>query len=188
MCNFISWIEKDNNVLFLTSEDIFHTQRGKELQNYTTPDDFVGHGAIRWFFNCAGGENRECEDFSTPANFPDEIVRAFKLGKFRGLGIAKEVLILSALAEYEKVQQSAIAKVDKSRQEAWIECERVRQTILIKYKTNNLTWMEYKKICDTEWIEYKKLQKPVWDEYEQVTQSTFWDLFSNLNNRVEIWR
>jgi hypothetical protein len=91
MCEFISWKEiktpTGTEILFLTRDDIFNTSRGAELRQHTTPEDFVGHGAIAFYYQIAAnkGINRECTDFSTPDNFPPEIVAAIKAGKMLGM-------------------------------------------------------------------------------------------------------
>ena len=113
MCVFISWKEFDGgDVFFLTAKDIYYTERGKELRDFScSKDDFIGHGAIDFFFDLRGkGKNKECTDFSSPNNFPPPIVKAIKAGEFRGLGTAKELLSASALAKYEKVQAPTLAK------------------------------------------------------------------------------
>ena len=121
MCDFISWIEKDSQVIFLTADDVFNTKEGKELQKYCQDkSDLVGHGAIRRYYgNFKGGTEKECTDFSTPDNFPLEIVKAIKSGKMAGLGIAEGLLTKSALAEYEKIRQPAWAEYDKITQSAF---------------------------------------------------------------------
>lgn len=90
-------------------------------------EDYIGHGATRLFYdNFEGGEERECTDFSTPENFPDEIVTALKKGEFRGLGLSSQLLIKTAWAEYEaeyeKVEQELfwnIFDVKKNRNKLW---------------------------------------------------------------------
>ena len=133
MCEFVSWIEKDDEVLFLTGEDVFHTKRGKELQKYcSSKDDLTGHGAIRWYFAkddipLQGGKEKECTDFSTPDNFPKAIVKAIKRGEMAGFqdDIPLELLMASAWAEYEKVAASALAEYEKVRAPARAEYNKV---------------------------------------------------------------
>jgi hypothetical protein len=51
LCDFCSWIEKGDDILFLTGNDVFNSKRGLELQKYCkSKDDLTGHGAIRWYF------------------------------------------------------------------------------------------------------------------------------------------
>jgi len=102
MCKFVSWIEKDGVLWYLTDKDI-QSKRGKEYRDYNPcRDDDRGHGAIRWFYDLKGGKERECFDFSTPSNFPSEIVEAIKQGNFsRWFGPVPDGLLVAPLyAEY----------------------------------------------------------------------------------------
>jgi len=104
MCQFISWIEKDGRLWYLTSTDL-SSKRGKETRDYCgTPTDYPGHGAIRHFYGLKGGVNREQADFSSPANFPPQIAADIKAGKFcRWFGeIPRGLLCAQLYAEYQK--------------------------------------------------------------------------------------
>ncbi len=96
MSEFVSWYETlDGNVHFLTDADM---PRAKECG---VMDDVVGHHALYavkgWTTdNKPMGEERECTDFSTPANFPPAIVAALKAGRVT-YGDFPEGLLLSAL-------------------------------------------------------------------------------------------
>lgn len=160
MCEFASWVEKDDKVYFLTANQVFNTTRGKALQKYCgNSDDYVGHGAIRQYYNLKDGTNRECTDFSTPDNFPIEIADAIKGGKFRGITVVKELLTQPALAEYNKITQPACAEYNKIQQPALAE---------------------YKKI--------RKIRQSALAEYEKIQQAAFWDLFAIPENRNPNWR
>ena len=119
MCEFISWIEVGDELFFLTDDDI-NSSRGRKLKKHLGQEyhnDIKGHGAIEWYFDMQGkGVHKECTDFTTPDNFPPEIITAIKGCKFRNIGIAEKLLNKSALAEYEKVRQSAWAEYEKVRQ------------------------------------------------------------------------
>jgi hypothetical protein len=203
MCEFVSWVESDGHVLFLTASDVFEGRKGKELREYCgSSDDYVGHGAIRYFYGLSDfkGANKECTDFSSPTNFPAEIVAAIKNGQMRGLGISKELLKQSAWAEYEKVRQSAWAEYEKVKQSAWAEYKKVRQSALAEYeKVRQSAWAEYEKVEQSAWAEYKKVEQSAlaeyekvrqsaWAEYEKVRQDTFWNLFAVKKNRASAWR
>ncbi|MCR4293602.1 MAG: hypothetical protein NUV76_12085 [Candidatus Kuenenia sp.] len=90
-------------------------------------DDYIGHGATRFYYDFDGGMNRECTDFSDPANFPTEIVVDIKAGKFRGLGITGKLLRRSALAEYKKIRQSALEEYEKVRQSAFWDLFKIKK-------------------------------------------------------------
>ncbi len=49
MCEFMSWIEKGKDVLFLTAKDI-NSSRGKKVFKDCKDNDFLGHNAIRTFY------------------------------------------------------------------------------------------------------------------------------------------
>lgn len=127
MCERFSWIEKDGEVLFLTPYDVFETRRGKQLQKHTpSAEDWHGHGAIRWFYlNLKGGVERECTNFSSPKNFPPELVKAIKAGQMWGFGVTDKMLVMlhkPAWAEYDKVHNAAFGKLFKkkaNRIKAW---------------------------------------------------------------------
>lgn len=86
MCEFISWIEKDGRILFLTDKEIFSSQ-GKERLEGCQDNDFLGHGAIRRFFApCSekmfrGGEEKEQEDFWNTITLPKQIAELLKTPK-----------------------------------------------------------------------------------------------------------
>jgi hypothetical protein len=172
MCEFISWKEfktdAGTEILFLTYDQIYNSKRGRELQKYTTPDDFIGHGAIDFYYELGGkGQNRECTDFSTPGNFPPEIVEAIKAGKFYLMGSPERLLKQSALAEYKKIKQSAYAEYEKIDQPALAEYEKIQQSA---------------------YAEYEKIEQPAYAEYKKIKQEKFWELFFVPENRAEVWR
>ena len=186
MCEFISWIEKDDEVLFLTGNEVFNTKRGRELQNHCkSKDDLTGHGAIRWYFGTddkpiSGGKERECTNFSTPDNFPKQIVRAIKKGQMWGFDDAtpQELLTNTAWAEYEKITNPARAEYEKIMNTAWVEYEKI----------TNTAWAEYEKIKNTARAEYEKIKNTAWAEYEKIENTAFWNIFADVNNRNPKWR
>jgi hypothetical protein len=174
MCEFVSWIEtkdkKKTTVWFLTGKQVFHSKRGKELQDYTkSTADLVGHGAIRWFYGLkeSQGINKECSDFSTPNNFPLDISKAIKDGSMRDMDAPLQLLTPKAWAEYQKIKQSALAEYQKIEQPAWAEYQKIEQPAL---------------------AEYQKIEQSALAEYQKIKQSAFWDLFSVAKNRVKVWR
>ena len=135
MCEFLSWIEKGDKVYFLTGKQVYDTPKGKALKEWSQniEDDKTGHGAIRFYYNIVGGEDKECSDFSTPDNFPPVIAKAIKVEKMRRMGISKQLLTQQAWAEYKKIEQPAGAEYDKIRQQAWAEYDKIRQQALAEY-------------------------------------------------------
>jgi len=161
MCEFISWIEHDGKNWFLTKNEI-NSDKGKELIEFCgRTEDLVGHGAIRKYYGFKGGFNRECTDFSTPENFPKEIVQALKDGLFEGLGLPLKILTTSAKAEYDKIILSAWAEYDKIRQAAWAEYDKIEQPAKA----------EYDKIVQPAKAEYDKIVQPAKAEYDKIRQA-----------------
>lgn len=62
MCEFISWIEKGNDIFYLTDKEIFSKQ-GQELLLGCKDNDFLGHGAIRKFYSLQYGREHEVKNF-----------------------------------------------------------------------------------------------------------------------------
>ena len=200
MCDFISWIEVGEDILFLTGKDVFETKRGRELQVYCQSSvDLVGHGAIRRYYGITGGTKRECTDFSSPDNFPAQIVKAIKAGEFRGLGKDLKLLTPSALTEYEKVGQPTWAEYDKVRQSVWAEYQRAKQYALTEYeKVEQSARAEYEKVQyalakynkagQSASAKYNKAGQSASAKYDRAEQKVFWDLFANPKNRIKAWR
>ena len=118
MCNFISWVEYNNELFYLDNEKL-DTKEGRKLLKYyednNSMDDVDGHGAIRRYYPELEnrGEDIECEDFSSPDNFPKEISDKIKKGWFSNIQFRDpplQLLSKEGLAEYEKIQQSARAE------------------------------------------------------------------------------
>jgi vacuolar-type H+-ATPase subunit E/Vma4 len=47
---------------------------------------------------------------------------------------------------------------------------------------------EYDKIVKSATAEYNKIEESARAEYNKIKKSTFWNLYKNPNNRIEIWR
>jgi len=129
MCEFVSWIKDKKKIHFLTANQVFDTPRGKLLRDHIgergcPADDYVGHGAIRFFYELDSGigTQKECTNFSTPQNFPPQIVKAIKDGKFWRLGIPEGILTAPAREAYCKAKAQAFAELfadPNNRVEAW---------------------------------------------------------------------
>ena len=130
MCNFISWVEYKGEILFLTKHEL-RTNKGKELTKHLGLqyyNDIKGHGAIEHYYDLKSnsGVHRECEDFSSPDNFPLVIQEAIKRGDFEGIGTAKGLLTDSVYADYKKIVQSTYANHIKIIQSAFWKLFKVR--------------------------------------------------------------
>jgi len=171
MCEFLSWTEYKGKLYYLTDFEL-NTRDGEKLKkklDYAFYEEIKGHGAIKEYFGLSHSQCRdhECTDFSTPNNFPVEIVKKIKAGEFSRIGIAEGLLTQPAWAEYEKVEQPARAEYKKVERSAWAE---------------------YKKVEQSARAEYEKVIQSAWAEYEKVRQSAFWALFMSSENRIETWR
>ncbi len=169
MCHFISAVKMPTGKYkFLTGYQLFRTKHGQELVKTISLDDWCGHGTIREYYHLAvdEGEDYEFTNFSSPDNFPPDIVRAIKDGKMKGFDMPKELLTAPA----DKAWQEATATADKAYQEAIAPADKA--------------WQEAKATADKAWQEAKAPAYKAWQE----AKATAWDLFAIPENRVEAWR
>ena len=133
MCQFISWKFYEGKNYFLTNEDL-DTKEGKKLLKSDVIADLYGHGALQSYYPELEhkGNNLECSDFSSPDNFPKEIVKAIKQGKLSRIGICLDILNVIGKAEYKKIEQPAWAEYEKIEQIIFSEI--VKQK---KYRKDN---------------------------------------------------
>ena len=181
MCHFVSWVEKDSKVYYLTGKQVYETRRGKELQKYSgnIEDDKLGHGAIRLYFDLEGGNDMECTDFSDTRNIPVEIVTAIKDGKMRGMvAEVHSLLTTTAWKVYQEIKASAWKGCQESTASAWKGYEETKASDCQAYEeTIASAWKGCQETIDT-----------ACQAYEETIASAFWDLFTDPNNRVEAWR
>jgi len=182
MCEFISWIEKNKDIIFLTGDDVFRTKEGKKLQKYCgNNEDLVGHGAIRRFYNIPHnvGVNIECSNFLSPRNFPKEIVKAIKSGKMRGLGTPDGLLLKKAnplLPVYSPDIKRRLARIKKNKEANYLPTNNIES--MFHWGATKEGHDFWSKICRQ--IESKK-EKP-------TTQNKFWNAFKIKKNRRRAWR
>lgn len=169
MCHFVSWIEVTDNTgrvknYYLTGNQVFDTPRGQLLRDWCqSQDDYVGHGAIRFFYEMDSGigVERECTDFSSPDNFPPEIVSDIKSGKMRGLGFVSDMLSETGLSKYINIWRPA-----------WDEYIKLKEL-----KKEQFTWEKHSRDI-----------RIALANYEEIRPNAFWDLFADINNRISAWR
>ena len=170
MCELVSWLKVDKNVFFLTDDDL-KGRKFAEYKNYNPQwrQDIYGHGAIFYFYPELKnkGVQEECTDFSSPDNFPKEIVTAIKNCKLTKFNIAKQLLTQLARREYDMIKQST-----------WEEY----------YKIWQLNRDKYIKIRTSAQDKYNGIKELNWDEYNRVRLLEFWKLFKVKKNRVKAWR
>jgi hypothetical protein len=179
MCEFLSWISMPNGELKYISNFELNTREGKKLKKelgYYFYQEIKGHGAIKTYFGIRHGKGmeRECTDFSTPDNFPAEIVKKIKSGEFSQIGFSMGLLNDAALAEYEGIKQAAWAEYKKIEQPARTEYEEIKQAAWTEYeKIEQPAWAEYKEIKQAAWTEYKEIKQAAWAEYEGIKQAAW---------------
>ena len=168
MCEFISWKEYKGKVYFLKDSDL-NTKEGEKLLKPEVIVDLSGHGAIENYYPelADKGDNKECTDFSSPKNFPKEIVKAIKSGKISRIGFNLQLLNDKGRAEYEKIEGQALAEYRKIEGQALAE---------------------YEKIKGQAWAEYEKIKGQAWAEYGKIKGQAFWKIFKDLKNRPQEWR
>ena len=181
MCEFPSWTELGGRLYYLTAADLA-TREGRALRKHlgaAFTDDIKGHGAIDYYHGLQGsGRHCECTDFSSPANFPAEIVEAIKSGAFRGIGVAPELLGDAARAEFDRVWDAAMTEHNWVREAAGAEYDRGRAAARA----------EFDRVRDAAMTEHNWVREAARVEYDRVLQKIFWDLFADPANRVEVWR
>jgi len=182
MCEFVSWVEKGQSVYFLTGKDLLETDRGREYREWNSGahavDDYTGHGAIRWYHKLEGGVDRECSDFSSPANFPSQIAEAIKRGLYRGLGHPQELLAQPALSDYHRITQPALSEYQRITQPALSEYQRIRRA----------AYADYHRITQPAYADYHRIRQAALSDYHRIEQAAFWDLFAVMENRNPNWR
>jgi len=77
MCDFISWVEikeeEKKEIFYLTDKEVF-SKEGKEKLKGSLGSDFIGHAAIRTFFDLGErGRDREINDFWKLNRLPKEL-------------------------------------------------------------------------------------------------------------------
>ena len=157
MCEFISWVEIAGKVLFITDKE--HEELMSKGDNRDKSERW-GHGAIREYWNLKDNEgvNKECTDFSSPANFPPAVAEAIKmkLMDYSSPRCPDELLETTARKKYEAIKTPA--------------------------------WKEYEAIDTTALKEYMAIETSALKKYMAIETTAFWKLFSNVKNRVKVWR
>lgn len=185
MSEFISWKEVttadgDTEILFLTHDQIYNSKRGRELQKHTTPDDYIGHGAIAFYYEIDPkiGVDKECTDFSSPNNFPSAITEAIKAGRFYLLAEPKQLLTKKSRNSLDDDYE---AKLKPLYDDYWAKLKPLDDDYLAKLKP---LYGDYEAKRKPLYDDYLAKRKPLDDDYK----TRFWELFSNPQNRPSVWR
>jgi hypothetical protein len=179
ICEFISWIEKDKKVYFLTYDQIYNTPQGEILRKEVggdKPEDFYGHAAIRKYYgNILNGKEHELTDFSNPKRFPDEIVVAIKNGEFRGLATPKGLLS----DELDEDYQAKCKPLDEDYQAKRNSLDEDYQA-----KRNSLD-EDYQAKCNSLYEDYQAKCKPLDEDYQAKRNSLDEDYQAKRNSLYE---
>ena len=144
MCEFVSWVEHEDKLYYLTA-NLLNTKEGRDLKKFIGTAyavDIKGHGAIEHYFGIKG-KHCECTDFSSPNNFPAEIVNAVKSSAFRGIGIPdSQVLTKKAYADYESKRDALYADYESKRDALYADYRSKRAPLDADYrsKRDDLFW------------------------------------------------
>jgi hypothetical protein len=170
MCDFVSWKEYEGKAYFLTNSDL-ETKEGRKLLKPGVKDDLCGHGAIENYYSelKGKGQNKECTDFSTPLNFPKEIVEALKKGRLSNIGIALDILNEAGVKQYKKIQDTA-----------WEQYEKIKATAL--------DVLEYAIFIRKIWEQYEKIKATAWEQYKKIQDTAFATIVRQKKYRKIEWQ
>ncbi len=173
MCEFISWIEIDDKVLFLDDARMKEKERKMEVK-YPDKSEWQGHGAIRWYYGIAdnNGVKKECINFSSPANFPPVIAEAIKnnqmtygYANYRQLLNKRGQKKLETNADWRKAyadREKADAYREKTyadHQKAWAAWKKAyadHQKAYADREKANAVYEKAYAVCEKVWAAWKK--------------------------------
>ena len=192
MCEFVSWVEHEDKLYYLTA-NLLNTKEGRDLKKFLGTAyavDIKGHGAIEHYFGIKG-KHCECTDFSSPNNFPAEIVNAMKSGAFRGIGIPDEsqVLTKKAYADYESKRYSIYADYESKRDSLYADYDSKRDSLYADYLSKRYSiYADYESKRAPLYADYQSKRAPLYADYESKRADLFWDIFMDKKNRVKAWK
>ncbi len=211
MCEFLSFIEKDKKILFLTHHLLFETPQGDMVRSKCGKDDLIGHGAIRLFYELEQdqGKNREITGFCSPEEFPKAIVKAIKRGEFKGLVPIPKGLLRAHLDDgYEAKRAPLLADHEAKRTHLDDDYQAKLASLYADYEAKCAPL--YADYLDDDYqakwasldTDYHAKLASLYDDYEAKCASLYadyeakrapldaeqWDLFSISENRIPAWR
>mgnify|MGYP001614189627 CR=1 FL=1 len=183
MCEFISWVEKEGRVYFLTQDLIHNTPRGDEIQRrFPGSGEIIGHAAIRAYFELdESGVSKEQTDFGTPNNFPPVIVEAIKKDELRGDGFPQGLLLTNLYDDYKTKRKL----IDDDYE---VKCKLINDDYEVKRKLiDDDYWTKHKLIYDDYWVKGKLIDDDYWVKGKLIDDD-YWGLFAISENRNPAWR
>jgi len=183
MCNFVSWIKYDGVPYFLENND-FLNGPGKELLTDGYFEDIAGHGAILKVYpelmNKKSAIHDECESFSSPSNFPKEIVQAIKSGKLSLTGKPVEDNLPVARKEYAKLERQIEVEFRKKSSQSY------------DYKDITITQArdskKSHKMLEAIDASFRILYDALCRERELKLAQAFSKIVKKKENRVRVWK
>ena len=181
MCEFVGWVEHEDKLYYLTA-NLLNTKEGRDLKKFlgtAYAEDIKGHGAIERYFGIKG-VHRECTDFSSPKNFPAEIVKAMESGAFRGIGIpdASQVLTKKAYTDYESKRASLDADYESKCAALYADYQSKRAPLYADYESKRAPL----------YADYLSKRASLDADYLPKRDDLFWDIFMDKNNRAKAWK
>ena len=184
MCQFISWNKYKDKVYFLTNTDL-DIKNGRIFKEYKKfnpnwREDIYGHGALEYFYPELKGKGvkKECVDFSSPDNFPKEIVEALKKGWLSRIGIVTGILNAEGLEQYKKVEALAWEQYEKIEAPAWEQYKKIKAP----------AWEQYEKVEAPALEQYEKIKASAWEQYKKVEAPAFASIVRLKKYRRENWK
>ena len=190
MCEFISWKEYEGNNYFLTNTDL-ETKEGTKLLKPEVKVDLCGHGAIEFFYPELKGKgiNKECVDFSTPNNFPKEIVEALKNGWLCNIGIALDILNIEGRKKYDEIKASARKEYDEIEASARKKYDEIEASARKKYdEIKAPAWKKYDEIEAPARKKYDEIEASARKKYDEIKASAFASIVRQKKYRKEVWK
>ena len=194
MCEFISWTEYKGELYYLTNYEL-NMRPGIEFKKKLHNNfygDIVGHGAIKEYFGlhhlrCT---DFECTDFSTPDNFPKEIIEDFKDGKFSDIGMPKPTSILkqTAMKTYNKIQKPNYYEYYEEELQTRKKYNKISIELQAKREYDDVEQGRYSEIELQTKKEYANIKNSTFRKHYKIMLEIFWTLFADPKNRIEAWK
>ena len=184
MCKFISWVDVDGTLFYITDDDVNTSNYQELLRKCGNNDDSLGHGFLREYFQLGGkGIDKEVNNLTYIHLLPKQIISDIKKCKFEYITSIPDLLNGSAREEYDKKIRSAREEYDKIERSAWKEYIKIEE-LAIKESAKE----EYDKITRSAIEKFIKIERSAWEEYNKIERSAFWNLFRNPDNRIDNWK
>jgi len=212
---FVSWITLKNGDLRYLSDIELNSEKGKKIikdfgesfylsyNKYALIEKYFDIGENLMPFSLIRGHSNFhiCNDFSKPENFPTEIAEKIKRCEFSKVGMPvcpEEVLNKKAMTRYEQEVDRAKAKYLK-QQTRNVRKYKLKEKRAIYIYQKNLSSSSkhnngpklYSAFRHTKSLvnaEFLRNEETISVKYIKARLNIFWTLFSNIENRQEVWK